>query len=327
MNKRTALFVLAAIALLAGIAAASTFVPATPVSISWDQYVTHESVAVPHAYIEYRLVPFPPANPLIVCAEQEVDTGLDAFDAPGSGEILIPTPAPWDMDAVACSGLLEEQSRLVWRIEDEPPIYGLPLPDQTDRGDGWIAHQVITGPQELPLSGLVAGNDGPTPLGEPTTLTARIAAGTGITYTWIFGDGQGGTGAAVEHVYPAVGNYSAVVTASNSLNSLTATTEVTIVEVPIAGLVADNDGPTPLGETTTLTASVGAGTGVTYAWAFGDGQNGAGAAVEHVYPAMGSYSAVVTASNSINLMVTSTTVTVGPPAQPVYLPLILRLTP
>jgi uncharacterized repeat protein (TIGR01451 family) len=86
---------------------------------------------------------------------------------------------------------------------------------------------VVTVIQE-PVSGLAAINDSPTIIGSNTTLTATITQGEDVTYTWNFGDGQGASGAVVEHNYPAIGVYTAVVTASNSVSTATATVTVTI---------------------------------------------------------------------------------------------------
>ncbi len=179
---------------------------------------------------------------------------------------------------------------------------------------------------EEPVTGLSAINDSPTLLGSVTTLTATITGGTNVVYTWAFGDGTGGGDAVVPHTYPSVGVYTAVVTASNSVSVLTATTLVTIIDVPIAGLVATNDSPTPLGNVTTLTATITAGSNVTYTWAFGDGTTGSGALVTHTYPATGTFTAVVTASNSVGLLTATTDVTIidAPAGSGVYLPIILR---
>jgi len=163
---------------------------------------------------------------------------------------------------------------------------------------------------EEPPAGLAAWNDSPTPLGAPTHLTATVAAGTNVSYTWALGDGTVGDGAAVAHTYPAVGLYAAVVTAANAAGRLTATTWVTVTDVPLDGLAAGNDGPTPLGAPTHLTATVAAGTNVSYTWALGDGTMGDGAAVAHTYPAVGLYAAVVTASNAAGRLTATTWVTV-----------------
>ena len=80
----------------------------------------------------------------------------------------------------------------------------------------------------MPIGGLVAANDGPTALGDPTILSATIAVGSSVTYTWALGDGAVGVGAVVTHTYLAAGVYAAVVTTSNGMSLLTATTVVTV---------------------------------------------------------------------------------------------------
>jgi uncharacterized repeat protein (TIGR01451 family) len=177
---------------------------------------------------------------------------------------------------------------------------------------------------DVPIAGLVAVNDSPTELGTSTTLMATVTAGTNVTYTWAFGDGNTGSGAVVSHTYPAVGAYAAIVTASNSVSQLTATTSVTITDAPVEGLTAINDSPTELGAATALTATVVAGTHVTYTWAFGDGEVGTGAVVSHTYPAVGVYAAVVTASNSASLLTATTSVTITQSSFHIYLPLVLK---
>jgi uncharacterized repeat protein (TIGR01451 family) len=85
---------------------------------------------------------------------------------------------------------------------------------------------------------------------------------------------------------------------------------VEIVEVAVAGLTAENSSPTTLGEITYLIASVTAGSNVTFEWDLGDGSSGSGPVVMHTYAAAGSYTAVVTASNNINSLTTTTLVTI-----------------
>jgi uncharacterized membrane protein len=82
---------------------------------------------------------------------------------------------------------------------------------------------------DVPITGLSAQNNSPTYLGDTTTLTATIVTGTGVTYNWDFGDGNSDSGQVTTHVYAAVGVYTATVTATNSLGSVLATTEVTII--------------------------------------------------------------------------------------------------
>jgi len=150
------------------------------------------------------------------------------------------------------------------------------------------------------IAGLSADNDSPTVLGNTTTLTATISAGSNVTYEWDFGDGSSNEfGRIVTHVYPSNGNYTATVTATNSVTSDSATTSV-VIGTAITDLSAENDGPTVLGNTTTLTATINAGSDVTYEWDFGDGSSTeTGKIVTHVYSAPGTYIATVTATNNV----------------------------
>ena len=72
-------------------------------------------------------------------------------------------------------------------------------------------------------------NDSPTVLGQTTTLTANILAGSSpITFSWNFGDGETAFGQTVNHTFQATGNYTTIVTASNAMNSLNQATTVII---------------------------------------------------------------------------------------------------
>ncbi len=149
-----------------------------------------------------------------------------------------------------------------------------------------------------------------------TTMTASVTAGSYVSYEWDLGDGSSRNGNPVIYEYLDIGVYTAVVTASNGSNALSASTTVTITDVPISGLVVSNDSPTELGDPTMLSASVAVGSNVVYTWDLGDGSGDAGAVVEHSYPAVGTYSAVVTATNSANSLSASTAVTITiPPCQ------------
>jgi PKD repeat protein len=172
-----------------------------------------------------------------------------------------------------------------------------------------------------PITGLTADNDSPTLLCSPTTLTATIATGSNVVYTWNFGDELEDNGAIVSHTYPQVGFYTAVVTATNSLGHISATTTVTVTP-NITGLTADNDSPTLLGSPTTLTATIVTSKSVAYTWDFGVGytdSTGVGEIVSYTYPAVGVYTAVVTATNNSPaspdcpiLITATTTATVTP---------------
>jgi len=86
-----------------------------------------------------------------------------------------------------------------------------------------------------------------------------------------------------------------------------------IAQDPIADLVALNDSPTALGGITTLSATITAGTSVRYTWSLGDETFGCGAVLSHTYPAVATYTAVVTASNPLSIVTATTVVTVEEP--------------
>ena len=78
----------------------------------------------------------------------------------------------------------------------------------------------------------------------------------------------------------------------------------------IVGLNATNDSPTLLGETTTMTATIASGSGVSYDWDFGDSYTDTGAVVSHPYNTAGVYGAVVTATNTLNIVTDVSYVTI-----------------
>lgn len=177
--------------------------------------------------------------------------------------------------------------------------------------------------RDQPITALQASGDSPTPLGAPTTLTAAVASGTNVAYSWNLGDGAFGSGATIEHVYPAAGVYTATVTATNSVGQLTATTTITVDE-PISGLTASSDSPTALGATTTFSATLTTGSNVAFSWDFGDGHSATGMNPTHSYTATGAYSVTVTAENSVSAETATINVLVVEPDQLIYLPVLNR---
>ncbi len=82
---------------------------------------------------------------------------------------------------------------------------------------------------DAPLSGLAAANSGPTLLTNATFFSATLTAGTNPVFTWDFGDGNNGSGVNPSHLYLAPGSYSATVTATNNVGSVSASTLVSVV--------------------------------------------------------------------------------------------------
>src|SRR5690606_33092539 len=115
-------------------------------------------------------------------------------------------------------------------------------------GDIWLAIEPNTFSEfasqgVTAISGLTATNSSPTQSSATTTFTATVTYGSGVAYTWDFGDGTApATGVTATHAYQTAGNYTAVVTASNQVNQVTATTTVTI-NSGSADLIVEKKGP------------------------------------------------------------------------------------
>ncbi len=99
---------------------------------------------------------------------------------------------------------------------------------------GTVSDSVVITVTDTPILSLTADNSSPTTLGQTTFFTAT-ASGSNVVYAWDFGDGQTAAGATVSHTYAAAGAYTARVTATNGVSSLTATRPVSIVNLaPVA---------------------------------------------------------------------------------------------
>lgn len=97
--------------------------------------------------------------------------------------------------------------------------------------EGYTGSAYIFEAEQFPIFGLQAWNSSPVLVGGSVQFTATAEFGSDVTYAWAFGDGQTGTGATPTHSYAITGSYTATVTATNSFGSVTATTQVTVLEV------------------------------------------------------------------------------------------------
>ncbi len=110
----------------------------------------------------------------------------------------------------------------------------------------------------VPISGLAAQNSSPTAFGSQTYFTATVTAGTAVTYTWNFGDGNTLVGKTVSHIYGAVGNYTVLVTATNAFpSSATANTSATITKAtPVVAITSDTPDPSVVGQSVPIAFTV-----------------------------------------------------------------------
>jgi PKD repeat protein len=132
-----------------------------------------------------------------------------------------------------------------------------------------------------------------------------------VSFAWNFGDGATGSGATVSHIYAKPGNYTVSLKVTNSGNQ-TATAELTIyinppAQPPTAVINARGQGTE--GQPVSFDGSSstpGSGQIVKYDWSFGDGATGSGRQVTHTYAQAGSFTVMLTVTNSDNRTASAT---------------------
>jgi len=148
--------------------------------------------------------------------------------------------------------------------------------------------------------------------GTPVTMFAQVSGGFGGTfqYFWSFGDGTQGSGQSVTKVYSSAGSFTVQVSVSSSSGQTgTATTSAFISGSGGFGQVSAG-GPYSgqPGQAIVFTGSAPFGTGAQqYIWNFGDGTQGSGQTVSHVYNTAGTYSVTLTVTGTTGQAGTATT--------------------
>ena len=129
-----------------------------------------------------------------------------------------------------------------------------------------------------------------------------------VSYGWVFGDGNAGSGVTTFHTYHNTGTYTARLTVTDNAGATGSATQ--IIQVTAAPIPA---GPravlaaSPTSGTAPLTvsfdgsgSSAGEGSIVLYSWSFGDGASGSGATIAHTYTSSGTYTVRLTVTDSGN---------------------------
>lgn len=152
----------------------------------------------------------------------------------------------------------------------------------------------LTLPQDTPITGLIANDDSPTPLGQPTNFWALTVNGREAVFTWDLGDGSAPqTGPTIQHSYAQLGRYTVQVTATNNLGSQTTTRQVTIIEPPPPVISVTT--PQLAGQLVNFSSTV-TGTGMSYQWTTGDGRPAVittSPKLSYTYAAPGRYTATL----------------------------------
>ncbi|TMI53536.1 PKD domain-containing protein [Candidatus Bathyarchaeota archaeon] len=157
------------------------------------------------------------------------------------------------------------------------------------------------------LSVTVAASPNPAEVGSVIGFTAHATRGVGVaTCNWTFGDGTTGTGCITTHAYASQGTFTASVTAADTVN-VTATTDISVaVNAKLAVTSVASPRPTEVGKAVSFTSTPAGGVGtITCSWAFGDTTTGTGCSTTHAYANSGTFTAAVTATDSLGMNATA----------------------
>ncbi|UCG69437.1 MAG: PKD domain-containing protein [Thermoplasmata archaeon] len=131
-----------------------------------------------------------------------------------------------------------------------------------------------------------------------------------VSYEWDFGDGNFGSGITTTHVYTIPGFYNVTLTVTDNESSKGYDIVFVIVE---DGQPPENQPPVAVAEPDIQTIFIGgtalfSGNGsydpdgyiVSYEWDFGDGTNGSGVTISHIYFEPGNYTVILTVRDNDN---------------------------
>ena len=163
-------------------------------------------------------------------------------------------------------------------------------------------------------------------VGETITFDASSSTDDGeiVEYRWNFGDSTFGTGITVTHVYTKAGTYQVRLTVYDDEGLAGQQSQEIVVserpnQSPVARFTYSPTNPAA-GSPVTFDASSSTdpdGTIAEYHWAFGDGKEGTGQVVQHVFYVPGAYTVRLTVKDDRGATAsTEAQVTVGPPGPP-----------
>jgi PKD repeat protein len=150
---------------------------------------------------------------------------------------------------------------------------------------------------------------------------STVAAGHQVSsYNWDFGDGTGGSGASVTHVFPVAQTYKVVLTVTDDTGqSATTSKDVTVLTGnPVPAIVIAVGAPSS--RTVTFDASTtqvfGGATITSYQWAFGDPSNTTQTTttprISFTYPTSTTFTVQLTVTDSLGRSATTTTSVTAP---------------
>jgi uncharacterized repeat protein (TIGR01451 family) len=216
----------------------TTVIPVADLSI--EKLVTPAGTVGMGQPLTYTLVisnagPSPVLDPVVVTDQLPAELGTVA--ASGAGWTCDLSAQPL-LTCTLNSGLAANATSEINLIATAPVTRGLVLTNTAaitatvfdpdlDNNTSSVTITVV----DVPITGLQAFNDSPTTVSYPTTLWATTTTGTSVSYEWSLGYGTAtDAGQTIVHTYPGIGEYTAIVTASNSVSVMTATTTISITD-------------------------------------------------------------------------------------------------
>uniref|UniRef100_A0A2K5K5V5 Polycystin 1, transient receptor potential channel interacting n=1 Tax=Colobus angolensis palliatus TaxID=336983 RepID=A0A2K5K5V5_COLAP len=163
-----------------------------------------------------------------------------------------------------------------------------------------------------------AASPNPAAVNTSVTLSAELAGGSGVLYTWSLEEGLSWETPEpfTTHSFPAPGLHLVTVTAGNPLGSASATVEVG-VQVPVNGLsirAGESGGSfVAAGSSVPFWGQLATGTNVSWCWAIPDGSSKRGPHVTMVFPDAGTFSVQLNASNAVSWVSATHNLTVEEP--------------
>uniref|UniRef100_A0A2K6JVP9 Polycystin 1, transient receptor potential channel interacting n=1 Tax=Rhinopithecus bieti TaxID=61621 RepID=A0A2K6JVP9_RHIBE len=164
----------------------------------------------------------------------------------------------------------------------------------------------------------VAASPNPAAVNTSVTLSAELAGGSGVLYTWSLEEGLSWETPEpfTTHSFPAPGLHLVTVTAGNPLGSASATVEVG-VQVPVNGLsirAGESGGSfVAAGSSVPFWGQLATGTNVSWCWAVPGGSSKRGPHVTMVFPDAGTFSVQLNASNAVSWVSATHNLTVEDP--------------
>ncbi|WP_447647352.1 PKD domain-containing protein [Microbacterium forte] len=165
------------------------------------------------------------------------------------------------------------------------------------------SHYSVGTTGSLPNSAPTAAIDAPVVTGLDVAFNGggTDSDGTIASYSWDFGDGTSGTGAAVSKTYTTAGTYTVKLTVTDDDGATAqATSEVTVAPIPNQAPTAQFSSPAIDSLSIAVDGSTSTdpdGTIAGYAWNFGDGATASTATAAHTYAAAGTYTVTLTVTD------------------------------